>query len=81
VASYGQLARLLGRPRAARAVGQALRRCPVDLPWHRVVNARGGISPRGSVGGVLTQRLRLQAEGLVLRGGRVALARHRWRPR
>ncbi|MGH7314454.1 MAG: MGMT family protein, partial [Candidatus Rokuibacteriota bacterium] len=76
----GQLAALLGRPRAARAVGQAMRRCPADFPWHRVVNARGGISVRARMSGMLTQRLRLQAEGLALRGGRVALARHRWHP-
>jgi methylated-DNA-protein-cysteine methyltransferase-like protein len=81
VATYGQLAALLGRPRAARAVGQAMRRCPDDIPWHRVVNARGGISVRARMSGMLTQRLRLQAEGLALRGGRVALARHRWFPR
>jgi len=81
VATYGQLATLLGRPRAARAVGQAMRKCPADLPWHRVVNARGGISVRARMSGMLTQRLRLQAEGLALRGGRVVLSRHRWHPR
>src|SRR5205823_14454268 len=43
VATYGQLAALLGRPRAGRAVGGAPRRCPGDLPWHRVVNAQGAI--------------------------------------
>jgi len=81
VATYGQLAALLGRPRAARAVGMAMRQCPADLPWHRVVNARGGISVRARMSGMLTQRLRLQAEGLALRGGRVALSRYRWHPR
>jgi methylated-DNA-protein-cysteine methyltransferase-like protein len=80
VATYGQLAALLGRPRGARAVGQAMRVCPDDVPWHRVVNARGGISVRARMSGMLTQRLRLQADGLALRGGRVALSRHRWRP-
>jgi methylated-DNA-protein-cysteine methyltransferase-like protein len=81
VATYGQLASLLGRPRAARAVGRAMQQCPTDIPWHRVVNARGGISARARMSGMLTQRLRLQAEGLALRGGRVALSRHRWHPR
>jgi methylated-DNA-protein-cysteine methyltransferase-like protein len=81
VATYGQVAALLGRPRAARAVGMAMRDCPDDVPWHRVVNARGGISVRARMSGMLTQRLRLQAEGLTLRSGRVALSRHRWRPR
>ncbi len=37
---------MLGHPRAARAVGGAMRRCPDDVPWHRVVNAAGRISRR-----------------------------------
>ena len=40
VATYGQIAALLGWPRAARAVGDAMRHCPDGLPWHRVVNAQ-----------------------------------------
>ena len=43
VASYGQLALLAGRPRAARQVGQAMARCPGDIPWHRVVAADGTV--------------------------------------
>lgn len=80
VVTYGQVAALLGRPRAARVVGQAMRRCPADLPWHRVVNAQGGISHRAWVSGMLTQRLRLEAEGVPLRGGRVKLRHHQWHP-
>lgn len=41
VATYGQIARALGAPRAARTVGWAMHHCPDDVPWHRVVNARG----------------------------------------
>jgi methylated-DNA-protein-cysteine methyltransferase-like protein len=80
VVTYGQLAALLDRPRAARAVGRALGGCPPDLPWHRVVNARGGISPRARMSSVLTQRIRLEAEGIALPGGRVRLRQYRWRP-
>ena len=40
VASYGQLAFLAGRPRAARQAGQAMAHCPPDLPWHRVVSRK-----------------------------------------
>lgn len=80
VVTYGQVATLLGRPRAARVVGQAMRRCPADIPWHRVVNAQGGISHRARVSGMLTQRLRLEAEGVALRGGRVRLRHHQWHP-
>ena len=78
VATYGQLAGLLGRPRAARAVGHAMHGCPRDVPWHRVVNAHGGISLRANVGSMLTQRLLLQQEGVPVRRGRIRLQQHRW---
>ena len=76
--TYGQVAARLGAPRAARAVGGAMRQCPDDVPWHRVVNAQGAISRRRRVGGMLTQRIRLEQEGIALRRGRVSLARYRW---
>lgn len=80
VVTYGQVAVLLGRPRSARAVGGAMLRCPEDVPWHRVVNAQGGISRRRHAGSMLTQRIRLEQEGVRLRRGRVPLARYRWEP-
>ena len=79
VATYGQIAALLGRPRGARAVGWAMRHCPGDVPWHRVVNASGGISRRARMESMLTQRMLLVREGVPLRRGRVALSRYRWR--
>jgi methylated-DNA-protein-cysteine methyltransferase-like protein len=78
VATYGQIAALLGRPRAARAVGGAMRNCPGDVPWHRVVNASGGISRRARMESMLTQRMLLIREGIPLRGGRISLRRYRW---
>jgi methylated-DNA-protein-cysteine methyltransferase-like protein len=78
VATYGQIAALLGRPRSARAVGRALRSCPPDVPWHREVNAAGGISARARASGMLTQELRLTGEGVALRRGRIPLRRFRW---
>jgi methylated-DNA-protein-cysteine methyltransferase related protein len=78
VVTYGQIAARLGYPRAARAVGQAMRDCPPSLPWHRVVNARGGISLRGNVGSMLTQRILIEQEGVRVRRGRLALDRYRW---
>ncbi|HVG80441.1 MAG TPA: MGMT family protein [Patescibacteria group bacterium] len=80
VVTYGQVAMWLGRPRSARAVGGAMGRCPDDVPWHRVVNAQGGISRRRQVSGMLTQRMRLEQEGVRLRRGRVPLASYRWEP-
>jgi methylated-DNA-protein-cysteine methyltransferase-like protein len=78
VATYGQLAAILGWPRAARAVGYAMRHCPPALPWQRVVNASGGISLRANVGSMMTQRLLLEQEGVPVRRGRIRLDQHRW---
>jgi methylated-DNA-protein-cysteine methyltransferase-like protein len=78
VVTYGQVASMLGAPRSARAVGGAMRRCPDDVPWHRVVNAAGKISRRRHMGSMLTQRIRLEQEGVPLRRGRVRLDRCRW---
>ncbi len=79
VATYGQVARLVGVPRGARAVGWALRaldpRRERAVPWHRVVGAGGRISPRAG-GGPVLQRRRLLSEGVRLRSGRVDLRRH-----
>jgi methylated-DNA-protein-cysteine methyltransferase-like protein len=79
VLTYGQVARLLGVPRGARAVGWALRGLPgrvaARVPWHRVVAAGGRIAERGGPGPDL-QRRRLRAEGVSFRGGRVDLRRH-----
>jgi len=79
VATYGQIAALLGTPRGARAVGWALRALDDGVkrrvPWHRVVGAGGRISHRAGPGPEL-QRRRLRAEGVAFRGGRVDVARH-----
>ena len=83
VATYGQVAALAGHPGHARQVGYALSALAVDapVPWHRVVNAQGRISPRsGDCGGAMMQRMRLEREGVALRGERVSLSRYRWEP-
>lgn len=81
VATYGQVAELAGLPGHARQVGYALHALPsgTTVPWHRVVNASGGVSLRSESGGDVEQRIRLDAEGVGfdLRG-RVVLARYRW---
>lgn len=76
VVSYGQIARMLGRPRAAREVGWAMRCCPEYLPWQRVVMADGSIT-----GGMFADMRRaiLELEGAVfLPDGRVDMAACRW---
>ncbi|MCP9891690.1 methylated-DNA--[protein]-cysteine S-methyltransferase [Cyanobium sp. Aljojuca 7D2] len=85
LATYGQIAELIGAYGAARQVGWALRRLPLPspIPWQRVVNARGQISFTPSrEGSDWIQRKLLLAEGIpVDAAGRLPLARHRWRPR
>lgn len=76
VVSYGQLARMLGRPRSARQVGRAMRCCPEGLPWQRVVLSDGSIA-----GGQHPEfrRALLEAEGIpFLPDGRVCLELCRW---
>jgi methylated-DNA-protein-cysteine methyltransferase-like protein len=81
VVTYGQVARMAGRAGAARMVGWALHSLPdgARVPWHRVVNARGGISPRGLGLEEEIQRGLLEREGVRFgESGRVDLERHRW---
>ena len=83
VVTYGQVAALLGSPRAARAVGYALRFLPAgsDVPWHRVINYQGGISPRYPAESPIIQRVLLEAEGVSFDvQERIELARYRWHP-
>lgn len=80
VATYGQIAELAGLPRRARVVGYALHGCNDRVPWHRVVNAKGRISLPADTTAALTQRRRLEAEGVAFLGGRIDLARYRWQP-
>jgi methylated-DNA-protein-cysteine methyltransferase-like protein len=83
VATYGQIARLAGMNGQARLVGYALSSLRDGaIPWHRVINARGEISPRsdGSPADEI-QRLRLEAEGIVFDShGRIPLSRYQWHP-
>ncbi len=84
VATYGQVAALAGLPRQPRLVGYALHALPEgsDVPWQRVLNARGEISPRGEPLAAAMQRQLLEAEGVGFdTRGRVDLDRYAWRPR
>jgi methylated-DNA-protein-cysteine methyltransferase-like protein len=79
VRTYGQVALMVGRPGTARQVGWALHMLPegTDVPWHRVVNARGEISLRGYFGEAERQRARLEAEGVRFdESGRIDLDRY-----
>ena len=84
LATYGQIADLIGAWGCARQVGWALRRLtlPSEVPWHRVVNAKGRISMSLSrEGSDWMQRELLLAEGIpVDEQGRLPLRQFLWRP-
>ena len=84
VATYGQVARLAGLGGAARQVGYALHRLEehADVPWQRVINARGEVSARAEPAMEDVQRALLKAEGIAFKGnGQVDLGQFRWRTR
>ena len=83
VVSYGQIAALLGSPRAARTVGWALHSTPedLDIPWHRVINSKGRISFDCCGHDPNIQQLLLEKEGVVFdERGYVDLKIYQWVP-
>lgn len=66
VATYGQIARLMGKTKASRAVGYALHANPYPgiVPCHRVVNCEGRLAPGFAFGGQDIQKEMLEAEGV-----------------
>jgi methylated-DNA-protein-cysteine methyltransferase-like protein len=81
VATYGQIAELAGLEGHARQVGYALHSLPpgIEIPWHRVVNARGEVSVRSRGDSDELQRHLLEAEGVKFdERNRIDLKKHRW---
>jgi methylated-DNA-protein-cysteine methyltransferase-like protein len=79
VATYGQVAHLAGLPGHARQVGYALHAANEELPWQRVINAKGEVSARSEPGYEGLQRAILESEGIEFDDrGRVDLKRYRW---
>jgi methylated-DNA-protein-cysteine methyltransferase-like protein len=84
VMTYGQIARLLGGRYSPKLVGWAMHAVPRDrnIPWHRVINSRGGIS----TGRVFPhepqlQRMLLEAEGVIFdQRGHCDLGIYQWSP-
>jgi methylated-DNA-protein-cysteine methyltransferase-like protein len=80
VVSYGRIARIVGAG-TPRVVGFAMRAAPDDVPWQRVVNAKGEVSPRSAGDGAAVQRRLLEAEGVRFdERGRIDLERFGWLP-
>ncbi|KAK3320505.1 6-O-methylguanine DNA methyltransferase [Cercophora scortea] len=78
VTSYGHIAKLVGTPQRPRQVGVCLKHLPSDpdarfnhtnVPWQRVINAKGIISPRSQPSGSLNQAAELEAEGVTVTTG------------
>jgi methylated-DNA-[protein]-cysteine S-methyltransferase len=68
--TYGQVARAIGKPRASRAVGQALGRnpMPIVIPCHRVIAGDGGLGGYSGGGGLASKQLLLKMEGVLMNG-------------
>ncbi|MEM9087334.1 MAG: MGMT family protein [Cyanobacteria bacterium P01_F01_bin.53] len=84
VATYGQIADLAGLIGKPRVVGYALHRVTTaseDIPWHRVINAKGKVS-RSSLrdGNDDLQQLLLEKEGITFIKGKLDLNIYRWKP-
>jgi len=79
VATYGQIAQIVGEGCDARTVGYAMASTPEgqDIPWQRIVNREGKISLPGQGGEI--QRMRLEAEGIAFDArGRIDMQRFGW---
>jgi methylated-DNA-protein-cysteine methyltransferase related protein len=82
VATYGQIAAIIGNPLAGRMVGEAMRRTPeyLDIPCHRVVNRSGDMSPAYAFGGPGKQRALLENEGVLFKeNGRIDMKKSLWK--
>lgn len=81
VATYGQIAMLLGNPRMSRVVGYALHVNPEpdNIPCYRVVNKQGEVSSAFAFGGSNRQRELLENEGIEFIGEKVDMEKFLWR--
>lgn len=81
VATYGQIAAMVGMPRGARVVGWAMKAAPenMKLPCHRVVRKSGELAPEYAFGGQDLQRDLLEQEGInFLINGSIDMEKHVW---
>ena len=80
VATYGQLARLAGKPKAARAVGSFMKNNPDApiVPCHRVVASDGKLTGYSGIGGIAKKKKMLLDEGVCFKNNKVNLSVSRW---
>lgn len=76
VATYGQIARLAGSPKAARAVGMCMKLNPdaPNTPCHRVVATDGKLTGYSGIGGIAEKKKMLLSEGVYFKGKKVDLS-------
>ncbi len=78
--TYGQIAVLCGRPRAARIVGGVAHFGDSELPWQRVVKKDGSLA-EGFPGGIAGHQSALESEGVTFKDGKIAnMADRLWQP-
>lgn len=78
VMTYGQIAAIAGNPRGARQVSRILHSMSDthQLPWHRVINSKGGISLTGEAGHIQTEML--LSEGIIVHNKRIDLQQYKY---
>jgi O-6-methylguanine DNA methyltransferase len=81
VATYGQIARLVGKPKAARAVGYYMKKNPYapKVPCHRVVSSDGDLTGYSLSGGIEAKRSLLKKEGVLFTNKKVNLLKSQWK--
>lgn len=80
VATYGQVAKLVGNPKAARAVGMCMKTNPYAprVPCHRVIGSNGRLVGFSAGNGVSTKHSMLQKEGVSFIGNAIDLGKSQW---
>ena len=80
VVTYGQIAKFLGDSNLARTVGNILHENPDGdkYPCYKVVNAQGKLAENYAFGGSESQKIRLEADGIVVNNNKVDLKRYQW---
>lgn len=81
VTTYGQLASLAGKPKAARAVGVFMKNNPDApmVPCHRVVASDGKLTGYSGIGGISQKKKMLKNEGVFFKGSLVDLSLSKWK--
>lgn len=82
VATYKQIAELVGNPKAARAIGMCMRTNPnaPHTPCHRVVASNGKLTGYSAGAGLFTKKMMLENEGVIFKGDTVDLSKSQWNP-